>query len=199
MEFYEVINNRRTIREFEVKPIPQDVLSRILDAGLKAPSSDHLRQWAPVALTERETIEAVAKEIHPLSCHIQKPVTPQQEMFKIAFPKQQSMLAEAGCLLLPYFKQSSSLYKPENVFTLIHFGATWALIENMLLAATAEGLGCAIHIPVGEETSAIQKILGAAKDYVLPALIAVGYPAPDAQTPTQVSATVAEKVHWNRW
>ncbi|MDD3411422.1 MAG: nitroreductase family protein [Eubacteriales bacterium] len=109
------------------------------------------------------------------------------------------MLAEAGCLILPYFKQAASLYKPENVFTLINYGATWALIENMLLAATAEGLGAAIHIPCGAEPDAIQRIIKAPAGYVLPTLIAVGYPAAAAQTPTQVSATVEEKVHWNRW
>ena len=34
MEFYEAINKRRTIREFENKEIPQEVLHRILDEGL---------------------------------------------------------------------------------------------------------------------------------------------------------------------
>lgn len=199
MEFYEVINKRRTIREFESKAVPQDVLERILDAGLKAPSSDHLRQWSPVVLTERAVINAVIKDINPYSCNIAKPVTPQQEMFKIAFPKQHSMLESAGCLILPYFKQSSSLYKPENVYTLINYGATWALIENILLAATAEGLACAIHIPVGAEPLSIQKVINTPREYVLPCLIAVGYPAPNAEIPSQVSATIAEKVHWNQW
>ena len=199
MEFYKVIHQRKTIREFEDKPIPQKALRRILEAGLKAPSSDHMRQWAPVALTERAAIEAVTKDIHPVPCNIVSPKSPQQEMFKIALPKQHSMLAGAPCLILPYFKQPGSLYKPENVFTLINYGATWALIENMLLAATAEGLGCAIHIPTGTEPDAIQKAVGAPKEYTLPAVIAVGYPAQNAEIPTQVSATVEEKVHWNQW
>ena len=41
MEFYDVINKRRSIRQFEDREIPRDVLERILDAGLKAPSSNH--------------------------------------------------------------------------------------------------------------------------------------------------------------
>lgn len=41
MEFYEVIEKRRSIREFEDRPISQEVLERILNAGLKAPSSNH--------------------------------------------------------------------------------------------------------------------------------------------------------------
>jgi nitroreductase len=69
----------------------------------------------------------------------------------------------------------------------------------MLLAATAEGLGCAIHIPTGAEPDSIQKAIGAPKEYPLPAIIAVGYPAQTAELPTQVSATPEEKVHWNKW
>ena len=38
MEFYEVINTRRSIRQFEDKEIPKEMLERILGAGLKAPS-----------------------------------------------------------------------------------------------------------------------------------------------------------------
>ena len=44
MEFYQVINNRRSIRQFEDKEIQREVLERILDAGLKAPSSNHQRR-----------------------------------------------------------------------------------------------------------------------------------------------------------
>ena len=45
MDFYEVINRRRSIRQFEDRQIPREVLERILDAGLKAPSSNHQRRW----------------------------------------------------------------------------------------------------------------------------------------------------------
>nr|WP_314466208.1 nitroreductase family protein [uncultured Clostridium sp.] len=199
MEFYEVINNRRTIREFEDKAIPKYVLDRILDAGLKAPSGDHLRQWSPVVITEQDVMKSVTQNIKPFPCNINEPKTPVQEMYKIAFPKQHSMLANAGCLILPYFKQTSSMYNPKDAYGLTNYGATWALIENMLLAASAEGLGCAIHIPVGTETDCIQKVIHTPNEYVLPVIIGVGYPIPNAEVPTQVSATVEEKVHWNKW
>ena len=56
MDFYEVINKRRTIRQFEEGEIPKETLNRILDAGLKAPSSNHLREWEIVTITEKEII-----------------------------------------------------------------------------------------------------------------------------------------------
>jgi nitroreductase len=45
MEFYEAVEKRRTIRDFEDVSIPEDVMERILDAGMKAPSNDHMRDW----------------------------------------------------------------------------------------------------------------------------------------------------------
>ena len=45
MEFYEVIEKRRSIRQFADGEISREVLERILNAGLKAPSSNHQRRW----------------------------------------------------------------------------------------------------------------------------------------------------------
>jgi nitroreductase len=39
MEFYEVIEKRRTIRDFEKEDIPNDVLERIISAAMKAPNT----------------------------------------------------------------------------------------------------------------------------------------------------------------
>ena len=44
MDVYEAMATRRTIRDFDDRLIARDVLLRILDAGLKAPSHNHLRE-----------------------------------------------------------------------------------------------------------------------------------------------------------
>ena len=64
MEFYDVINKRRSIRQFEDKEIPREGLERILDAGLKAPSSNHQRRWELVALTDKNIIKELAQYRH---------------------------------------------------------------------------------------------------------------------------------------
>jgi len=56
MEFYQVVG-RRTVRDFTGKQVPLDVLERILDAGLKAPTHDHLRNWEFVVLRTKEEID----------------------------------------------------------------------------------------------------------------------------------------------
>lgn len=196
MEFYETVNRRRSIRQFEDKPIPREALERILDAGLKAPSSNHQRRWELVALTDKIVISDVAKLVKPYYCRIDEPKTPQQEMFKIAYPRQRSMIEESACVILPYFKQK---YGFENAYGLMDYGATWALIENMLLAATAEGLGSVVHIPVKKEPEQIKSFLNVPDGYCLPAMVILGYAAKDALVPSQVKTTVENKVRWNKW
>ena len=72
-----------------------------MDAGLKAPSSNHQRRWELVALTEKSIILELAQLIRPYPCRIQEPKTPQQEMFKFAYPRQRSMIEESACVILP--------------------------------------------------------------------------------------------------
>ena len=199
MEFYEVINKRRSIRQFESREIPRAVLERILDAGLKAPSSNHQRKWELLTLTDKAAIMELANRIRPYPCRIQEPKTPQQEMFKIAYPRQHSMVEESTCVILPFFKQKYPMTEDKNGYGLMDYGATWALVENLLLAATAEGLGSVVHIPVKKEPGQIKELLQIPDGWYLPALVILGYASPNAEVPSQVRATVDNKVHWNKW
>lgn len=45
MGFKQVIDKRRTVRDFSNKIIPNDIVIEALEAGLKAPNYNHLRQW----------------------------------------------------------------------------------------------------------------------------------------------------------
>ena len=44
MEFYDVVDARRTVRDFKDEPIDPEVIKRIIAAGMKAPTNDHLRE-----------------------------------------------------------------------------------------------------------------------------------------------------------
>ena len=199
MEFYQVIDSRRSIRQFEDREIPKEALERILNAGLKAPSSNHQRRWELVTLTDKTIIHDLAQIVRPYPCRITEPKTPQQEMFKIAYPRQRSMIQECACVVLPFFKQKYPMTEDKNGYGLMDYGATWALVENMLLAATAEGLGSVVHIPVKKEPEQIKAFLKIPDGWYLPTLVILGYASPNAEVPSQVKATVENKVHWNKW
>ena len=42
MDFYQVLENRRTIRDFSDKKVTDEVLEKVLSAAFKAPTNDHL-------------------------------------------------------------------------------------------------------------------------------------------------------------
>jgi len=44
-DFFSAVDSRRAVRNFLPDPIPSDVLSRCIDAALKAPSSSNLQPW----------------------------------------------------------------------------------------------------------------------------------------------------------
>lgn len=199
MEFEQVVERRHTTRDFREKPLELSQIKKVLSAGLKAPSWDHQRDWEFIVLTEKEEMAKVAAHIQPVPCNIAVPQNPQQEMMKIAFPRQQSMLSNASCIILPLFKQGGNIFHAENIFALNAFAAAWCAIENIFLAATNEGLACSMHIPTGKEPDAIKKALHYPDNYIMPCAIGMGYPAENAEYPAQVPCRVEDKLHLNKW
>lgn len=187
MEFYEVLEKRRTYRDYSDKEVSDEVLDRIISAAFKAPTNDHLRQFEFVVVRGRENI---AKVIAPLAKNMAafKELVHEvddtngdkdkMDMFADALPKQQRMLMQSGLLILPFFRQSQCpLLQPKEQSSLNFFASVWCAIENMLLAATDEGLGTVFHIPVGDEPGKIKEIVGAPDDYEFACLLTMGYPA----------------------
>ena len=102
-------------------------------------------------------------------------------MFVDALPKQQRMLMQSGCLVLPFFRQKDCpLCRPADQSSLNYFASAWAAVENILLAATAEGLACAFRIPIGNEPEYVKRMVGAPDGYEFTCFLAVGYAAEDA-------------------
>lgn len=116
MEFYDAVDARRTVRDFKSRQVDLDTIKRILSAGLRAPSNDHMRSWEFVVLTDDEMIEKVLLKIPKKFSHeeIEGIIKSwrlddecQREMYRDALPKQYEMLSKPGCLVLPLFRQSA--------------------------------------------------------------------------------------------
>ena len=54
MEVLEAIAKRRAVRDFAPKRIAIGVVRSIIDAGLRAPTNNHLRQWEFVLVQDEE-------------------------------------------------------------------------------------------------------------------------------------------------
>lgn len=206
MELYEAIYNRRVTRDFKDEVVPDEILKKIINAGLQAPTHDHLRNWEFVILQNTEDKENALQYIrHGVKPQLEilKEVlvngTPQQKMYADAMPKQHTMLMNASHIILPFFKSTSAVLKPTCVSSLNPFSSIWCVIENIFLAATAEGLACSMRIPVGEEGLNVARVVKAPENYLLPCYIGLGYPAEDKVVVEQVEYTAEQKIHYGKW
>ena len=54
MDFHDVVRRRRMVRNFDDRPVPADVLERVLVNATHAPSAGFAQGWAFVVLEGRE-------------------------------------------------------------------------------------------------------------------------------------------------
>ena len=206
MELYEAIRKRRTVRDFSEKPVSDEILRRILGAGLKAPSHDHARDWHFVVLRDPERIAEAVKLVSG-GAEVQTGIIDrwetatecQKSMYYDALPKQVRMLSQSRCLVVPLFRAGTELMAPRDISSLNSFASIWCLIENILLAATAEGLSCAMRIPILDEEAYVRKTIHAPEGYRMPCYLAVGYPAEDAKIIRQQEIPFADRIHSEQW
>ena len=207
MEFYEAIEKRRTIGEFEDKPVDIEIIKKIISAGLKAPTNDHLRKWEFVLVNDKKERLKILNlrdmtdydECEKMMDYYGMTDSDQRGMYHIAMPKQFSMLYNSGCLILPFFKLREPLLSPKSLSSLNEFASIWCCIENILLASAAEGIMGVTRIPMPEELVHIKKTLCHPDEYAMPCYIALGYPKKEADRPVQKVISVDDRLHYNKW
>lgn len=210
MNVYEAIAKRRSIRDFEDRAIEREVLLRLLDAGVKAPTHNHLREWHFVLvedMKQRESLvrffltERTEEELRELLDSWGMTDELQYASYFDAVPKQGSMILDAGALILPCFRQRGELLgAKESLHELNALASIWAVLENILLAAASEGIfGVTKIISTPEEAVHVRNVLGIPSDYEMPCYLALGYPAADAVWNEQIPVNVEERLYVDRW
>ena len=176
----------------------QEKIQRILDAGNKAPSFDHMRKWSFIVITDDAAKLKAIECIKVLPCNIEEPKNPFQEMVKIAFPKQRAMFEQAKVLILPIFKRDARIVDEESFGRrFMDFTEIWCVIENIFLATTNEGLAYTMRIPTDKQPQEILSAVGCPEGYILPCMIGIGYAETNAEFPTQIYPE--NNIHWNKW
>ena len=162
MECHDAINARRSVRDFTEEMIPENTLKRIIAVGYSAPADAHVRDWHYIGVTEqevkRQVLEGIPKNLTVKDVDrmtfISDPV--QKESYQVAVPKQYRMLYDTAALLVPLMKKKSDILHPANLSDLNCYASVWCSIENLWLAAPAEGYGCNLRITWGEEEAVAQ-------------------------------------------
>lgn len=61
MDVWEAIRKKRAVRKFTDKPLPDDVIERILDAGRRAQSSKNTQPWEFIVVRDSALLQELAK------------------------------------------------------------------------------------------------------------------------------------------
>jgi nitroreductase len=167
MDTMEALLTRRSIRQYEDKPVPEEMIRQILEAAMMAPSALNAQTWQFVVITERARLDAIA-EVHPyvkMALQVPVGVLVCGDLTKEKFPG--------------YWVQDCS-----------------AAMENLLLAAHGLGLGSVWTgiYPMEERMAAYRAIAGLPEHIVPFGFAPIGWPAQQPKSPSRFQP---ERVHYN--
>ncbi len=200
MELYDAIRTRRSIRKYKPDPIPRELLQKILEEALWAPSGMNRQPWYIYAVSgqKRDELVKFIGESGPCMLDRLEALFP-DKMVKLTL----SFLREAGgapTILLIYMpKYDITITKEMSDFERHHIehdrmGATQsasALIQNLILLAHAEGLGtCWLNGPLYLQKE-INDLLGI-EGKELVAAVTIGYPDQNPPVPPRKTNCI----HW---
>ncbi len=203
MEFSEVIDRRKTSRQWTDRNVDFEVIKRIIGAGMKAPSWDHYRNWQFIVLhtkEEKENAFGYAKQVvkrFDSGRYENRKLNLAQEMYAYAMPLQYTMLVECPYVIVPLFKCSK--LNAEWVSKLNPLTTAWCVAENIMLAVTNEGLGYSLRIPLNKEHDVVLKQLGVPQGWMTPCFIGIGYPKEDEPLPEQYDSSPEGHLHMGAW
>ncbi len=183
-DFYEMMRKRRTVRDFDTRPVPREIIEKCLLTAGTAPNGANMQPWQFVVVSSatikakiRHAAEEVEREfyqnrapdywleaLNPLGTDENKPHLEDAPYLIVVFSKQFSV-AEDG-------SRHHNYYISESVG--IAMGFLIAAIHNA-------GLASLTHTP--KPMSFLRELLGRPKSETPVLILAVGYPKKEALVP----------------
>lgn len=169
MDTLEAIRTRRSVREYQDRPVAEAVISQLLAAAMAAPSARNQQPWEFIVITDRSLLEKIPY------------VNPNARMAA------QAPLAILVCGNLK--RETSPGYWVLDCA---------AAVQNLLLGAHALGLGAVWTgtYPNEERMDGYTTLFDLPEPVVPHTLVVLGYPVsqPDPQDRFQ-----PERIHYNGW
>jgi nitroreductase len=173
MDTLEAIATRRSNRRFKADPIPQDVLEKILNAAIMAPSGKNRQPWCFVVVREGKREEMIAQ----MRAGIAK--------FKargenIGSAEGTAAVMEQAPVTVFIFNTAGKhpwldRSIEETVWDMVNIQSIGAAIQNICLTAHALGLGSLWIADVLYAYEELEAWLG--QDTQMVAAVSLGYPA----------------------
>ena len=148
MELKEVIINRKSIREYEDKPIPEEKLLRVLEAARLAPSGGNRQEWKFVVVRDIQRRQKLAQAAEGQAFVGRAPVV----IAAVATQPNPTMICD-----VPAYAVDLSI-----------------AVDHITLAAVDEGLGTCWIGAFSQDATRI--ILNVPSKYKIVALMPMGFP-----------------------
>jgi nitroreductase len=184
MSIINAIRERRSHKLFTNRPIFEDEIRALIDAAVLAPNHKLTQPWGFVVLGRR------ARQRY---AEIKANWRVQGEANdEFAAAKREKIIAQTAgvpAVIVITQKLNADLVRREEDYAAIFMG-----IENMLLLATSMKLGSKVHTGGVMEEPEMHKLIGAAQDERIVAIVHIGEPA--EEVPAKVRIPSAEKTRW---
>lgn len=183
MELKQAIFDRRSIRKYEEKEVPAELVTELLDAARVAPSSANCQPWRFVVVRSEEkrnalregTVRFAADAPLVIACCVDL------NSFRDIRPLAKEMYANGmyegvddSTKVYDEFVRTEAPLTESALKTYMLFNSAFA-IENLCLRAHDLGLGTCIVAMFNQQV--VREILEIPDNIVITSLISVGYPA----------------------
>jgi nitroreductase len=178
MDLYEAIYGRRSHRRYRPEMPPREVLERVIEAALWAPSGTNAQPWEITVLAGQPRDEFVA-----LASQALDRLMPLLRLAEVP-EKGQKLVAQFFKNLgdAPVVIAVTIFKNPHDPVNMANLQSGAALMQNLLLAAHAEGLGTCWMTGVLFVEQELLKFLGK-PDRQLLAITPIGYSAKEPPVP----------------
>lgn len=211
MNLYDAMRTLRAVRKLRPDPIPEDVLHRIFEAASWAPNGGNRQPWRMVAVRDKAIKkrmgELYTEQWAPYAANAAKAFAraPEAERAKhartiAAGDYLAAHMQEAPVLVVVCFHPAMLAVTDANQdrVSVVGGGSIYPAVENLLLAARAEGLGCVLTTLLCAEEPEIKQLLDIPAEWATAAMIPLGYPVGQGHGPIS-RKQVHELVFNDRW
>ena len=180
-DFYTLVTTRRSIRRYLPDPLPEEQIARLLTAAAWAPSAHNRQPWRFAVITDPDAKEQLATQMGArLRADRTRDGDPKEAIEADVRRSYARITTAPGVVVVCLTMEDMDVYPDERrqaAERLMAVQGVALAIENLLLAAAAEGLGaCWMCAPLFcPETVAAALKLPA--DWEPQGIVALGYPA----------------------
>ena len=208
IDLFEAIYTTRSMRRLKQKPIPKNVIERIIDAGVHAPSGSNFQNWG-FLVVESDEGKKFVRDLYLKSYHrledagtiprMQEVPPSRRRMFQSAIHLAENMHL-APVLLFAISGTDFPTYadhdNPRSITATLH-ASIYPAVQNMLLVARALGIGATLTTLHYFFEAELRDYFAIPEDKEIAALIPMGYPEGEFGSTARKPGT--EVTYWNTW